>query len=448
MGPGSILIDGGHIIVDSNDVALGSVTVTIQKAWGSTAGWNVGALELRTNNPAATYICKTGGCFALDWSAQFGGTLILDGGYFCHHGIRGNAYNYAADAGGYHSPYFYGTVKVRSDSRFGIDNETIYITGPIMDDGAATGTITAAGGGGHLFSGYILSTNNTWRGGLNASNNAVVYAGAPGCLGSGPIAITNGRVATCRQWPTPNTAAVDMSPGVPNALGSNTVTVSGATNTYSIYNIGVLHIMGDSPQATVILRPGGYLSPHTNGIRETLILDGGTIGSCGTGAGFDGNQYDYWFITPVFRGPIKMRSDSFIGSANALENYYFATAIQDDGTNTGRIVTRPRPTGGYTANFCFNSTNSTWAGGLLVQGQNVYAGAPNCLGLGPVTVNGGVLSITTNASTISDNATLTIGIDNSATGRVDIAAGVNEAVRKLYLNGVEYRKASVTLAVP
>jgi len=305
--------------------------------------------------------------------------IVLDGGTLAESTSAGTATNN-------------GSIRINSNSSLGLSNiaSSLTLNGPIQDNGANTGTLaTKDNNSAYTFTGYILATNNTWTGGLKVGGLSAVYAGAPGCLGTGPILVTNGLLVTAWQRPT-NTANINVV-AVTNVFGCGTVTVCGASATISRYNNGELEMLGDSPNATYILNSGGIFAMHTNLVGGTLILNGGMIGVTDYQSGvFSGSYGDGWYVGPTFYGPIRVRGNSYLGSLSGgtlgnNDKFTLSGQIQDDGANTGTLITQPPIT--YQANIYLYNTNSTWTGGLLVQGQLVYAAASNCLGCGAIAVN-------------------------------------------------------------
>jgi hypothetical protein len=96
---------------------------------------------------------------------------------------------------------------------------------------------------------------------------------------------------------------------------------------------------------------------------------------------------DYWGRPGTFYGPIRVRSNSYLGSGNGNETVNLAGQIQNDGSNTGMLITQPPQVNGYQQTINLYNTNSTWTGGFLTQGQKVYAAASNCLGAGAIVIN-------------------------------------------------------------
>ena len=281
--------------------------------------------------------------------------IVLDGGTLAENADSGIAANS-------------GTLKINSSSSLGLSsiNSSLTLNGPIQDNGASTGLLaTKDNNSGYTFTGYILATNNTWTGGLKVGGRSVVYAGAPGCLGTGPIMVTNGLLVTATA--SPGGPAGIPQVAVTNVFGCSTVTVCGASATCKQYNNGELEMLGDSPNATYLLNSGGILEMHTNLVGGTLILNGGILGAIDYGpnaTAFWGTYYDYWGLPGTFYGPIRVRSNSYLGSGAGRETVSLAGQIQDDGGNTGTLITLPPQVNGYQQTINLYNTNSTWTGGV------------------------------------------------------------------------------------
>jgi hypothetical protein len=261
--------------------------------------------------------------------------LILDGGTLSEQAYNGMATNN-------------GSIRVNRNSTIGGNyNDTLMLNGSIRDNGANTGLLQIGPCGGYPSTIYLNGTNNTWTGGAmvgggSGSAAPVVYAGAPGCLGTGSITVTNGMLVTATARPAD--MAHISAVAVTNVFGCSTVTVCGASATVQRDNIsGELEVLGDSPNATYLLNSGGVFAMHTNLVGGTMILNGGRIGITDLSYGGYNNFYDYWNVNPTFYGPIRVRSNSYLGSG-ANEVLAFSGVIQDDGSNTGTLITLP-PTG-------------------------------------------------------------------------------------------------------
>jgi hypothetical protein len=263
-------------------------------------------------------------------------------------------------------------ISVKSGSYLGNgQNEFVTFAGVIQNDGANSGLLRVVNNAAP--STIYLQTSNTWTGGLQIEAGTVLAA------------------ATA-------------------ALGSNTVTVNG----------GVLRLQYDNPSATIWANTNGAVSVEANH-GGTLVLNGGQVAS--------GLFNRTWQIRDkTFYGNIRIRADSIIGAAGTQEYTLLGGLIQDDGVNTGTLIV----SNGDSARVYISGTNNTWTGGLRLDSaaSACYVSATNGLGSGPVTVNAGTLFIQ-NSWTIADAAILTINVG----GSVNLAAGVNETVAALVING-------------
>jgi len=348
-------------------------------AWANGNLYNVGV-----ETPPAQIWVRAGGSLQLTNGVTLAEhNIILDGGKLGVSSLNDVVPNETATNNG--------SIRVNRNSTIGLNTgDSLKLNGPIQDNGANTGMLQLGLSGYRSSTIYLNATNNTWTGGSTVGGGAyvggaasVVYAGAPGCLGTGPITITNGLLVTAQA--TPSGTANINAVAVTNVFGSGTVTVCGASAKYSSrFNNGQLDVMGDSPNATYILNTGGVFGMHTNLVGGTLILNGGIVGATDFSGG-SGASYDNWPVNPTFYGPVRVRSNSYLGSGGGNEVFSLSGGIQDDGNNTGALLTFPPAY--YQQTIKLYTTNSTWTGGFLAQGHLVYAAASNCLGRGAIVIN-------------------------------------------------------------
>ena len=222
-------------------------------------------------------------------------------------------------------------VSVRSSSFLGNgQNDDIRFSGVIQNDGANSGllTVRSAASPGRVH----LAASNTWTGGLQV-DGSTVYAEAVG------------------------------------ALGANAVTVNG----------GAVRLQAASAAAAFQANTNGSISVEIDH-GGSIVLNGGRLGS-----GLEGMT---WQLDKIFYGTLRVRTNSFVG-ANTQEKTHLSGSIINDGANTG-MLTVPY---GLNGSFVYiEGTNNTWTGGIRVENNStLYASASNCLGTGPVTINGGRL---------------------------------------------------------
>ena len=260
---------------------------------------------------------------------------------------------------------------------------------------AGTGTWTLSGTNSYTgvttVSGGVLAVSNVANGGSNSAVGASSNAAGNLVINGGTLRYTGGAASTDRNF------TIGTNGGAIDASGSGALTVSGAPTMSGTNTARTFTLTGASTAANTL---GGAIGDNGTGAT--------TLTKSGAGTWVLTGSSSYTGTTSVTNGMLQIGNGGVNGSINSTAGIVVASGATlafnrsdaYDGVAFAKVISGSGNVLLSTGTLTLSGNNS-YSGNTTVSSGQLTLGAASALGTGAVTVNGGVLNISTYAPSVA-----------------------------------------------